>query len=275
MIAVLLVLAAILGGAVGSFLNVVIWRVPRGESVVSPPSHCPHCDAGIRKRDNVPVLSWLVLRGKCRDCGGPISPRYPLVELATSIAVTLVALGFSAPLLDATTTAAAFSAILALVAFAYLAVISIALTLIDIDVFRLPNVIVLPAYLVGAVLLTASSLLAGDPAQLLRAAIGAAALFAFYFAAVLVYPGGMGFGDVKLAGVLGLFLAWLGWGELAVGAFAAFLLGGVFGIVLLAVKRAGRKTRIPFGPWMLGGAWVGIVVGEPVANWYLSLFGLA
>jgi len=129
--------------------------------------------------------------------------------------------------------------------------------------------------LVGAVLLTASSLLAGDPAQLLRAAIGAAALFAFYFAAVLVYPGGMGFGDVKLAGVLGLFLAWLGWGELAVGAFAAFLLGGVFGIVLLAVKRAGRKTRIPFGPWMLGGAWVGIVVGEPVANWYLSLFGLA
>jgi leader peptidase (prepilin peptidase)/N-methyltransferase len=111
--------------------------------------------------------------------------------------------------------------------------------------------------------------------SLLRAAIAAAALFALYFIMAIAYPGGMGFGDVKLAGVLGLFLGFLGWGELAVGAFAAFVLGGVFGVVLLIARRAGRKSRIPFGPWMLLGAWVGVFFGGAIWTVYLGLYGLA
>jgi leader peptidase (prepilin peptidase)/N-methyltransferase len=265
--------AAAFGLLIGSFLNVVVWRVPRGESINHPPSHCPNCGHRIRWYDNIPVVSWLVLRGKCRDCGTPISPRYPLVELGTGIAFGLVALWFTSvrmPLHDSVVAGA-----LELVAYLYFAAITIALALIDIDVFRLPNAIVLPSYGVGAVLLGSAAILEGDGWGALRALIGAVALYVFYLLTVLVFPAGMGMGDVKLAGVLGLFLAWLGWAPLAVGAFAAFLLGGIFGIILLVVQRAGRKTRIPFGPWMLGGAWVGIAAGNPVARVYLGLFGLA
>jgi leader peptidase (prepilin peptidase)/N-methyltransferase len=165
--------------------------------------------------------------------------------------------------------------VLGLVAFLYLGSISIALTMIDLDLHRLPDAVVLPAYIVMVVLLGAASLLAGDPWSLLRAGIGGAGLFAIYFLLAVVRPGGMGFGDVKLAGVLGFTLAWLGWGTLAVGAFAPFLLGGLYGVVLVVVRRTGRKTGIPFGPWMLGGAWIGIVAGQPIAAGYLSLFGLA
>ena len=115
----------------------------------------------------------------------------------------------------------------------------------------------------------------GDWPALVRAAIGLASLFAFYLIAALSYPGGMGFGDVKLAGVLGLYLAWLGWGEFAVGAFAAFLLGGLFAVVLLVTRRVERTGGIPFGPWMLAGAWVGVFAGGTVATAYLTLLGLA
>jgi leader peptidase (prepilin peptidase)/N-methyltransferase len=133
------VLAAIFGLVIGSFLNVVIWRVPRGESVVRPASHCPNCDREIRGRDNIPVLSWLVLRGKCRDCGSPISARYPAVEALTAAIFVLLALRFGWDL--------------QLIAFCYLAAIGIALSAIDFDTRRLPDVIVLPSYGVGLVLL--------------------------------------------------------------------------------------------------------------------------
>jgi len=268
------VFAGVFGALFGSFANVVIYRVPRKESVVSPPSHCPNCGAGIRARDNVPVIGWLVLRGKCRDCGNPISARYPLVEAATAIALVLVALRFAPAIEAAATPALAWSAALVFIAFAYLAVISIILTLIDIDVHRLPNLIVLPAYGVGALLLGIASVLSGDFTALAVAAAGAGALFALYLIAALVYPGGMGFGDVKLAGVLGLFLGYLGVGNLVVGAFAPFVLGGVFAVVLLLLKRAGRKSGIPFGPWMILGTWVGVATGAPIFVWYLGLFGL-
>lgn len=164
--------------------------------------------------------------------------------------------------------------IVALAAYLYLAAISIALTLIDLDTHKLPNRIVLPAYVVGIVLLAASSILSADFDSLIRAAIGLAAMFAAYLVMALVYPGGMGLGDVKLAGVLGLFLAWLGWGPLVVGAFAAFILGGVFSVILLVLRKANRKSGIPFGPWMLAGAWVGIFWGERIWSGYLALFGL-
>ena len=264
-----------MGLLIGSFLNVVVWRLPRGESLSRPPSSCPKCGHAIRWWDNIPVVSWLVLGGKCRDCSERISVRYPLVELGVAVFFASVAWWVmsgggalpSASWVDG-------PRIVTLVAFLYLAAISVALALIDLDVHKLPNKIVLPAYVVGAVLLGTASLLAADHDSLLRAAIGCAAMFLAYFLMALAYPNGMGLGDVKLAGVLGLFLAWLGWGQLAVGAFAAFVLGGVFSILLLALRRVGRKSGIPFGPWMLGGAWVGIFWGDTIFSEYLALFGL-
>jgi leader peptidase (prepilin peptidase)/N-methyltransferase len=252
----LVVLAGVLGLLVGSFLNVVIWRVPRGESVVRPASHCPSCDAAVRPRDNVPVLSWVLLRGRCRDCSAPISGRYPAVELLTAavFAVLTLRLGWDA----------------ALPAFLYLGAIGVALALIDIDVKRLPNAIVLPSYPVGIVLLGAATVVNGDWSALVRALLGMAALFGFYFVLNLVYPAGMGFGDVKLAGVLGLYLGYLGWAEVVAGGFLGFLFGGVIGGVLMTMRRAGRKSKIPFGPFMLAGALAAILVGGALADFYLD-----
>ncbi|WP_371740456.1 A24 family peptidase [Frigoribacterium sp. VKM Ac-2860] len=263
------------GLLIGSFLNVVVYRVPAGISIARPASACPGCSTPIRRRDNVPVVSWLALGGKCRDCRTSISARYPIVELATGLFFVLVAARLW-PLVGVPTEALPLVArLLSLVAFLWLAGVSVALAVIDLEHHRLPDAIVLPSYAVGGVLLAASSILVGDWPALVRAAIGLASLFAFYLIAALSYPGGMGFGDVKLAGVLGLYLAWLGWGEFAVGAFAAFLLGGLFAVVLLVTRRVERTGGIPFGPWMLAGAWVGVFAGGTVATAYLTLLGLA
>ncbi|MFD1714761.1 prepilin peptidase [Amnibacterium flavum] len=264
----------IFGGLIGSFLNVVIYRVPRGLSVVNPPSACPGCGEFIHKRDNIPVVSWLLLRGRCRNCRTAISARYPLVELGTALFFALVALRFVPALIASDGLAGIVAGLLALVALLYLAGSSVALALIDLDVRRLPNAIVLPLFIVGAVLLTTSSVITGDGEALLRAGIGTLVLGGVYLALALAVPGGMGMGDVKLAAVLGLYLAWLGWPQLAVGAIAAFLLGGLFGVVLLLTRRARRGSSVPFGPWMLLGAWIGIFAGEPLASSYLSLLGL-
>ncbi|ANF31520.1 peptidase A24 [Leifsonia xyli] len=272
-----LVCAGVFGALIGSFLNVVVYRVPAGRSIVSPPSACGSCGAEIRPYDNIPVLSWLVLRGRCRACRSAISIRYPLVEAATAGAFALVAWWFWAgPQASvASGPAGIASRVLVVVAFLYLMAISIALALIDLDTHRLPNALVLPSYGVGIVLLGAAALVGGDPFALARAAIGGAALFLFYLVLALVRPDGMGFGDVKLAGVLGIFLGFLGWAPLLVGAFAAFLLGGLFGIALLATRRAGRRSGIPFGPWMLAGAWLGILAGPSIGSAYLALLGLS
>ncbi len=264
----------LLGLLIGSFLNVVVYRVPNGLSVVSPPSACPKCDSQIRSRDNIPVLSWLILRGKCRDCGAPISPRYPAVEAVTGAIFVLFALVWWPRVSTAETAPASAGVVIELVAFLYLGAVGVALFLIDLDTRRLPNAIVVPSFVVGAVLLSASAILTGRLDSLIAAAIGAVALFAFYLILALAYPGGMGFGDVKLAAVLGLYLAWLGWGALVVGAFAAFLLGGIFAVALIIVRKAGRKSGIPFGPWMILGSGVGVFFGQAIAESYLTLFGL-
>lgn len=271
-VALTLVLGAF-GSLIGSFLNVVVYRVPRGASVVSPGSACASCGHAIRWYDNIPVVSWLVLRGRCRDCSARISVRYPLVELAGAVVFAAVAVRFVPGVLAAPAGVLTASALLALLAYLYLGAISIALVLIDLDVQRLPNAIVLPAYGVGAVLFALAAGLSGDGPALLRAAIGAVVLGGAYLVIALLRPGGMGMGDVKLAGVLGLFLAWLGWNEFAVGALAAFLLGGLFGVIIL-LRGAGRRAAVPFGPWMIGGAWIAIFAGDAIARWYLSLFGL-
>lgn len=261
MTAVVVAAAAVLGLLIGSFLNVVVWRVPRGESVVAPPSACPRCGRRIAARDNVPVLSWLLLRGRCRWCGEPIAVRYPLVEGGTAVAfagaASLVGASWVLP------------------AVLYLVAVGIALALIDLDVHRLPDVIVLPSYPVAAALLLLADLAPGDGPDggaWVRALLGGLALSAFYFLLLVIWPGGMGMGDVKLAGLLGLYLGWFGWGALLVGAFGAFVLGGVFSAYLLATGRVQRKSGVPFGPWMITGAFLGIAVGERLWHAYLSVF---
>jgi leader peptidase (prepilin peptidase)/N-methyltransferase len=254
----LLVLAGVVGLAVGSFLNVVIHRVPRAESLLRPASHCPQCQVAVRPRHNVPVLGWLVLRGRCAHCRARISPRYPVVELVTAALFVAVA--------------ARFGASLALPAYLYLAAVAVALAAIDLDVRRLPNAIVLPSYAVGAGLLLIPAAGHGDWWPLARGGLGMALLWLGYLAIALAYPGGMGFGDVKLAGLLGLYLGFLGWSPLWIGTLAGFLSGGLVAIGLVLARRAGRKTAIPFGPHMLAGAVLAVFAAGPIASWYQSLF---
>jgi leader peptidase (prepilin peptidase)/N-methyltransferase len=246
----------LLGLALGSFLNVVIWRVPRDESVVKPASHCPSCDQPIAARDNVPVLSWLLLRGRCRRCQARISLRYPLVELATCGLFVAFAVKFGPHGV--------------LPAFLYLAAVGVALTMIDLDVQRLPDVLTLPSYPVGLGLLGVAAAVDGAGGAYVRALIGMAALFGFYAVVWFVYPAGMGLGDVKLSGVLGLYLGWLGWGQLVVGAFSAFLVGAVVSVTVVLMRGGGRKTKVPFGPFMLLGVLIATFVGHAISGAYLD-----
>ena len=250
-----LVLVGLIGLAVGSFLNVVIHRVPGGESLLRPGSHCPACGHPIRWRHNVPVLGWLLLRGRCADCGTRISVRYPLVELGT--AALFVALTLRLDALDLRS---------ALPAYLYFGAIGIALALIDLDCRRLPNAIVLPSYPVLAVLLTASAAVRPDWWALARAGLGAAALFAFFFAVAYAVPAGMGLGDVKLSGLIGGVLGYLSWSALLIGAFTGFLLGALAGVALMATGRGGRKTALPFGPFMITGALAAVFVADALPS---------
>jgi len=253
-------LAGLLGLLIGSFLNVVIYRVPAGESVVSPRSRCPRCGTELAARDNIPVLSWLFLRGRCRTCSEPISARYPLVEAGCAVLFALVAWHFvDTPLV--------------IPAYLYLAAVGIALAAIDLDTRRLPDALTLPSYPVAAALLLIPAVGYHAWDAYLRAVLGGLALCAFYFLLVVIYPRGMGWGDVKLAGVLGAYLGWLGWNYVVVGGFLGFLLGGLVGGVLMVVGRAGRKSAIPFGPFMILGAFLAIFVGQAISDWYLGILG--
>jgi leader peptidase (prepilin peptidase)/N-methyltransferase len=252
-VVLLLVLVGVLGLCIGSFLNVVIHRVPIGESVVSPPSRCPGCHSPIRARHNMPVAGWLLLRGRCADCGAPISARYPAVEALTAGLFVLVT--WRALHLDQ---AAAIPALLTFTA------LGIALSAIDLDTRRLPNVLVLPAYPVLAVLLIGAAGVHDDWGAALRVGLGGLALFGFFFALALAHPQGMGFGDVKLAGVIGMVLGYLSWSALVVGAFAGFFLGAVVGVVVMATGAGGRKTALPFGPFMVLGVLAALWMTDPV-----------
>lgn len=256
----LVLFVGVVGLLVGSFLNVVIYRVPAGESVVRPRSRCMTCGHQITPAENIPVVSWLFLRGRCSGCGSRISARYPLVELGTGIVFGVTAwwvgLSWTLP------------------AFLYLAAIAVALSMIDLDVKRLPDAIVLPSYGVALVLLGLAALLDGSWDQLLRGVLAGLALFAFYFVLVLVYPAGMGFGDVKLAGVLGLYLGWVSWGAVVIGTFSAFLFGAVVGIGVMVAGKGGRKAKIPFGPFMFLGTYFALALAGPIVDWYVGTLGL-
>jgi leader peptidase (prepilin peptidase)/N-methyltransferase len=184
-----------------------------------------------------------------------ISVRYPIVELITAVLFVLMGLRFGA--------------VAALPAYLYFAALGVVLSLIDLDVKRLPDALTLPSYPVGFVLLGAAS--TGDLQSLLRAVLGALAMFAVYFAMCFAYPAGMGFGDVKLSGVLGLYTAWLGWDVWGAGLMLGFLLGGIFGIAVVVSRRGGRKTAVPFGPFMVLGAFVAVFAGHQLVDRYLSL----
>lgn len=248
-----------LGLAVGSFLNVVIHRVPRDLSIVRPGSACPGCHTPIAARDNIPVLSWILLRGRCRTCGAPISPRYPLVELLN--AVLWLGLAWWAIATDSL-------GLLPLLLI--LGSAGVALTFIDLEHHRLPDAIVLPLYPVTVAGLALAGVVSGEW-PLLDAVIGVAAWLGVIGGLWLVSGGrGMGFGDVKLAPVLGATLGWTGVGAAVVALFAAFALGAVVGLALMAARRAGRRSALPFGPFLLVGALIGLVAGPWIADAYLG-----
>jgi leader peptidase (prepilin peptidase) / N-methyltransferase len=251
---------AVLGLLVGSFLNVVIHRVPRGLSLVRPGSACPACSHPIRAFDNVPVVSWLVLRGRCRDCHQPISTRYPAVELVTAALFVLVGLRFG---WDGYT-----PAVLALVAG------GVALFMIDLDRQRLPFAIT-GVVTVLVVVALAADVLVGSTAFQPVALASVGIWLGVYGGVWLATSGrGMGLGDVALAPLLGLALGWQGWGPALVGLVGGFMIGAVVGVALILVGRAGRRTRVPHGPFMLAGAAVGVFLGQPLWSGYLELTGV-
>jgi leader peptidase (prepilin peptidase)/N-methyltransferase len=255
------VVALVLGTAVGSFLNVVIHRVPLGESIVRPRSRCPSCGQEIRWYDNLPVLSWLLLRGRCRDCRAPISARYPLVEILTGLlAVTLaLRLGLTLQMLGAF----------------YFAASLLALTYIDLDHQLLPDRITLPGIAVGI------ALAALAPAGERWVALGSAVLGVIVGGGILwlvawlyhLWSGreGMGGGDVKLLAMIGAFLGWQG---VLLTLLLASFIGSAVGVAIMIRRRADARLAIPFGPFLALGAIVALFWGDRIVHWYISSVGL-
>jgi len=250
------IVAAVLGLAIGSFLTVVVDRVPKKESIVSPRSRCPHCGAEIRNRDNVPVLSWLLLRGRCRSCGARVSVRYPLLEAGTGASFAGVAIVY--PRVYVIAMLCAFCAVM------------LAVGAIDLEHRIIPNRITYPAFPVFAVAIVVGWALSQD-LDPVRAAIGALAYGGAFLLIAIVAPRGLGMGDVKLTGLIGLVMGSLGLRYVGVAAGAAILLGGLGGVLALLGGR-GRKSAIPFGPFLATGALVGVFWGARIADWYLRTY---
>lgn len=236
----------------GSFFNVVAYRLPRGQLPWKPArSHCPECDAEILKRDNMPVIGWLLLRGRCRNCGSSISWRYPIFELLTGILFSAAAwhFGLTPELLPA------------LLLISTLIIVSNS----DLELQLIPNKVIVPALVLGV-----AAQLYAVPSEWLEWTLSALIAFAVMFAVALIYPRGMGMGDVKLAAVLGLYLG----RAVAPAMMMAFLLGTIFGLAIMARQgvAAGRKAKVPFGPFMAAGGVFGLFWGDQVVEWYLDSF---
>ena len=238
------------GMLVGSFLNVVIARVPERRSLWSPRSACPGCGSPIAWYDNIPILSFLVLRGRCRACGTSIPWRYPIVEGLTACLFAAAAWRFG-PTLDA------------VVAAALLAVL-VAVTAIDLERQIIPDVITLPGILAGAL-----ANLATSRVPWLESLIGIVVGGGVFLVIILASGGGMGAGDMKLGAMLGAFL---GWKVVLLSVFVAVVIGGVLAVALIATGVRGRKDPIPFGPFLAAGGAAGLLWGERVVRWYLSGF---
>jgi leader peptidase (prepilin peptidase)/N-methyltransferase len=257
----LIVAAFVLGLIFGSFATVAAHRIPRRESIVAGRSRCPSCGHTISAVENVPVLSYLLLRGRCRHCSARIPVRYPLIELATAALFALAAWKFGLSV-----TAAVYSA------FFWTLVV---LTVVDLDHKLLPNRIIIPAFFAGWAGLIVAALADGDPERLLHAGVGAVIFGGFFFLVALIYPAGMGGGDVKLAFVLGTFLGYLGApGLVLVGMFTSFVLGAVVGVIAMAVTKGGRKMQVPFGPFLALGTVITTFAGQVLLDAYLRVSGL-
>ena len=247
---------ALLGLAIGSFLNVVIYRVPRKESVVRPRSHCPGCNTEIAERDNVPVVSWLLLRGRCRNCGMRISFRYPAVELACAALFAAMGLRFWDDW--------------ALPAYLVLAAACLAGSVIDIEHLLLPNRIVFPSVAITAPLLAIAAGIDGKWWPFERAVLGALIASGSLLLLALAWPRGnaMGGGDIKFALLLGLCLGWLGFGHVALGLFMGFLLGSIVGVALVAAQAKAMQSHFAFGPFLAAGTLLTVWWGTPILHWY-------
>jgi leader peptidase (prepilin peptidase) / N-methyltransferase len=239
------------GAVVGSFLSVVAHRVPRGESIAGPRSRCPGCGAQIAAYDNVPILSWLLLRGRCRHCGERISVRYPLIELATGLLFAATALVFRHEPAEL------------MLGLAFVATLA-AVTLTDLELRVIPNKILIVSAVAGVALAAAL-----DASSLPERAIASAAAGGLLFAVALAYPRGMGMGDVKLAAVMGLYLG----RSVAPALLIGFAAGSLFGLALIARHgAAARKQAVPFGPFLALGGTIGLLVGGQIVDWYLGTF---
>ena len=250
----------LLGLAFGSFANVVIHRVPRGESLSHPPSTCPTCGNRISPRDNIPVVSWLLLRGRCRHCSEPISARYPIVEAVIAVAFAAVAarvgLEWSLP------------------GFLLFAWVLIVVSIIDIQTRKIPNRLIYPLTPALLVLMVGAAFLSGEPAWAVQAVLGGVGGFLALLVLALISPKGMGMGDVKLAGFIGIALGYINYGHVVLGLFAGFVVGAVGGVLLIALKARGdgplRKQKIPFGPYLAAGALIALFVGQPLIDAYVG-----
>ncbi|CAG0953529.1 leader peptidase (prepilin peptidase) / N-methyltransferase [Geobacteraceae bacterium] len=244
----------LLGAAVGSFLNVCIYRLPAGESIVSPPSRCPACGARIRPWHNIPILGWLILRGKCRDCGAPISPRYPLVELLNGLLTLALFLKFGPSLTF-------------LVLFVFCSAL-VAITFIDLDHQIIPDVISLPGIVVGFACSFVLPWLGWKSSLIGIVAGGGSLLLVAWLYELFTKKEGMGGGDIKLLAMMGAFL---GWRSVPFIIFASSLIGSVIGVTLMLIQKKDGKLAIPFGPFLAAGAVLYIFYGKAIITWYLTL----
>lgn len=243
----------LLGSAVGSFLNVVIYRLPRRESIIFPPSHCPSCGHRLLSKDLIPILSYVLLRGKCRYCGTKISPRYILVELISGLYFALVFyfFGFS------------FFTFKSLIFFSLL----LPVFFIDLEHMIIPDIISIPGIFIGLIL----SLFNGNLKQSIFGSVfyGGVLLFIYVSALLILKEEGMGQGDIKLGFMIGSFL---GFKLSILSLFLSYFIGGLFSIALMGIKRKDLKTAIPFGPFLIFSAFISMFWGEMILNFYFSFF---
>jgi leader peptidase (prepilin peptidase)/N-methyltransferase len=248
------VASGLFGLTIGSFLNVVIYRVPVGKSIVRPPSACGSCGTELAVRDNIPLLSWLFLRGRCRYCQAIISPRYPIVEALTAVLFTLTAVRFGA----SWTLPAELAFVAAL----------IALAAVDLERYLLPRAILYPSGALVVIGLLVAAAATDRWGRLGVAALCGLGAFALFFAIHFAKPAWLGFGDVRLAALLGLGLGWIGPWYLFIGFMAANLAGALLGVGLMVVGRASRTTALPYGVFLGAGSVFSVLVGAPIIAWY-------
>lgn len=268
------VIAVVYGLIFGSFANAVAYRVPTGETLWSR-SHCPKCDAQINAWQNIPVLSWLILRGKCANCKNPISIQYPAVELLTGalfgiLAWKVVSLYGAA---DMWNMSAMVAAVLIAIALCYFAFIGVVLSIIDIKTLKLPTVLIYPTAVVSMVLLGVAAWLLDDLSKILWMLVGGIGSFVLYFILWFFVPKGFGFGDVRLALLTGSILGWFSLGHAVLGLMLPFMLLSVVALPLMLAKIVSRKTKAPLGPWIIASAIISILFGDIIIDTYLTVGG--